>query len=200
MHPNQDQYNFIMNPDTGPQPKGLLPSGFNLGKKQLIILGVVGVILLGIIGTLLYSLANSGPTNKDQLVGVALEQNELIRVSEVAIKEAKGTQARNLAMTTKLSVRSDQSSLVAALRAQGVKLNANQLRGGKKAENDRKLTEATQNNRFDEVYLDLIQKALVTYQRNLNTAYKTTVSPRLKETIKAQYQHASLIIGVDPEV
>jgi hypothetical protein len=197
MQPDQDQYNFILNPDIGPQKKSPLPS---LGTKQLIILGVAGIFLLGLIGMLVYSLSNRGPTNKQQLISIALEQNELIRVSTIAIKEAKGTQARNLAMTTKLSLRSDQSSLIAALGSQNVKLSSKQLQGGKKTQNDQKLTEATQNNRFDEVYLELIQKALVDYQRNLNAAYKTTVSARLKQTIKAQYQHASLIIGVDPEV
>lgn len=201
MQPQNDPYNFIMNPDTGPQKKSLLPGGgLNLSKKQMIIFGAGGLLTLSIIITLLFSFLNSGPTNKDDLISVAQKQNELIRVSEIAIKEATGTQARNLAMTTKLSLQSDQSYLIASLKAQKIKIGSKELKGAESSETTEKMTDAKQNNRFDEVYLEYIQEALVDYQRSLNVAYKSTVSTKHKETMKVQYENASLIIGVDPEV
>ncbi|HTE21445.1 MAG TPA: hypothetical protein VK674_00200 [Candidatus Limnocylindria bacterium] len=201
MQPDTDQYGFIMNPGTGQPRKSLLPGrGFlNLPRKQLILLVVGAAIVLAILVTIVLSLLGGGPTNEDQLVGVVQRQHELIRVSDIALKEARGTQARNLAMTTKLSLHSDEVSLVAALKRQDVKIGSKQLGAGKDQETDNKLTQAIQNNRFDEVYLEFIQSALADYQRNLNTVYKTTTSTSLKETLKVQYQNASLIIGAEPE-
>jgi hypothetical protein len=193
----QPDYGFIMNPGSGPQKKSLLPAGLlNLSKKQLILLGAGGAVFLAIIVTILFSVFGGGPTNKDQLLDVAARQSELIRVSDIALKEATGTQARNLAQTTKLSLRSDQSTLTAALKAQKVKIPKTR----ENTETTQMLTEAKQSNRFDEVFLEFVQEELVEYQRTLNTAYQTTVDSRLKETMKMQYQNASVIIGVDPEV
>jgi hypothetical protein len=195
MQPDEDKYGFIMNPQQAPKASPF--SG--LGKKQLIVLGVAAVVVLGIVGGVIYSAANSGPSNKEQLLAVAQQQNEIIRISDIALKEAKGIPARNLATTAKLSLRSDQSSLIAALKAQNVKVGAPQLKAGQDKTNDAKLTEGTQNNRFDEAYMTLVQSALVKYQRSLDAVYKTTVSVSLRATLKAQYQHASLIIGANPE-
>lgn len=200
MQPDQDQYGFIMNPGTGPQKRSMLPGFGTMSKKQLLIFGGAGVLILAMLVTILFSLLSGGPTNKDQLLAVVAQQNELIRISDIAVKEARGIEAKNLAMTTKLSLRSDQSSLTAALKAQNVKVGGKDLQAAKDSDTDRLLEDAKQNNRFDEVYLEFIQAALVEYQKNLNTAYKTTISPQLKEAMKIQYQNASIIIGVDPEV
>lgn len=205
METNDNQYDFITDSSPGglKKVKNPLPFGGGGGKnaKMKLVLIAGGALALVLLGALVFSfLANRGPDNKQQLLKVAQQQNELIRISDLAIKEARGTQARNLAMTTKLSLRSDQSSLTSALKAQKVKVGSKELKAGQNKETDAKMTEAMQNNRFDEVYLEFIQEALVNYQKDLNTAYKTTESAKLKETIKIQYQNASIIIGVDPEV
>lgn len=191
MEPN-DQYDFITNPQA--TPKKSIGSG--MSKKKIALFAGGGILILGIIISVVVSITGNQPTNTDYLLAVAAKQSEIIRVSDIAIKEAKGIEARNLAMTTKLSLRSDQSSLTTVLKSQKVKIP-------KAAENpktDAMLTNATQNNRFDEVYLKFIQAELVDYQKKLNTAYKTSVNKKLKEAIGIQYQNASIIIGVDPEL
>lgn len=193
MEPNS-QYDFITNPSPPPQKSPL--GGAGLSKKKLALFAGGGALLLIIIISVAASMFSGGPTNTDHLLAVAAQQNEIIRVSDVAIKDAKGIEARNLAMTTKLSLRSDQSSLTAALKAQKVKVP----KAEKNAKTDQMLTEATQNNRFDEVYLKFIQAELVDYQKKLNTAYKTTISKSLKDTLRTQYENASILIGVDPEL
>lgn len=189
-----NQYDFITNPSTPPKP-GPFGSG-GLSKKKLALFAGGGLLLLIVIVSVAASMLGGGPTNTDHLLAVAAKQNEIIRISDVAIKEAKGIEARNLAMTTKLSLRSDQSLLTAALKAQKVKVP----KASKNAKTDQMLTEATQNNRFDEVYLKFTQAELVDYQKKLNTAYKTTVSKNLKAALKTQYENASILIGVDPEL
>lgn len=199
MPPNQNQYDFILNPNDGKQQKkSLLPQKW--GFQQIAIVGGGTLVLLILLIVVLSLLFGGGPSNKDQLLGVVAKQNELIRISDIALKDGKSTQARNLAMTTKLSLRSDQASLTAALKSQKVKIGGAQLNAAKSSKTDELLTTAAQNNRFDEAYLEFIQKELVAYQKALNEAYRTTVSSKLKETMKVQYQNASVIIGVDPEV
>lgn len=199
MQSDQNQYDFILNPDSGqPQKKSLLPQ--KLGKKQLMLLGGGVLIILMLLIIVLSMVLGGGPDNKQQLLGVVARQNELIRVSDIALKDARGTDARNLAMTTKLSLLSDQASLTAALKAQKVKIGGRELKAAEDPKTDQLLTTAAQNNRFDEAYLDFIQGELVEYQKSLAEAYQTTTSKNLKETMRTQTQNASLIIGVDPDI
>jgi hypothetical protein len=199
MQPDQDQYGFFMNPQA-PQRKGPSLSVGTMSKKKLIALGAGGVIVFLILITLIVSILNRGPTNADQLLVVAQKQNELIRISTLALKEAKGTEARNIAATTMYSLKSDQATLIASLKAQNVKVGKKQLKAGENAKTDIELTTATQNNRFDEAYLEYIETELADYQKKLNEVHKTTQSKKLKQTLKIQYEHASTLIGVEPEV
>lgn len=192
---DQDQYGFIMNPDSAPQKKGGLPSFKSFSKKQLALIAGGGLILLLILITVASSLMNSGPTNQDHLAAVAVQQSEIIRISDMAVKDARGVEARNMAQTVQLSLRSDQSTLTAVFKAQKVKLP----KATENAKNTQTLTAAQQNNRFDEVYLDLIQKELVEYQKKLNTAHSTSVNTTLKEAMKIQYDNASTLISSTPE-
>ncbi len=190
-----NQYDFITNPQLPQRPSGV--SRFaSMSKKQLALIGGGALLILLILISIIASMMNSGPTNKDHLLAVASLQSELIRVSDVALKEAQSSDARNLAITTKLSLRSDQSALAAALKAQKVKMP----KASKNPKTDQLLTQATQNNRFDQEYMEFIQAQLGDYQKKLNTAYKTTVSKKLKETLETQYRNASILIGVDPEL
>jgi hypothetical protein len=75
----QDQYNFIMNPG-GPAPKkSLLPSD----KKKKMLLFVGGGVTLLIVLLMLISILSNRPNDiTDQLVTIAKQQNELIRIAE----------------------------------------------------------------------------------------------------------------------
>lgn len=190
-----NQYEFITSPQLPQKPSGVAALGA-MNKKMLALVGGGILILLVVIISVIASMLNSGPTNKDHLLTAASLQAELIRVSDVAVKEAQGPDARNLAITTQLSLRSDQTELTAALKAQKVKVPG----ASKNAKTDAMLTEATQNNRFDQVYMEFIQEQLVDYQKKLYTAHQTSESNKLKETLKNQYLNASILVGVDPEL
>jgi len=194
----QGEYDFIMNPGSGNLPKkkgGLLGSG----STPTLILAIIGGVILVVVLFVLYSMYGGQPDNKLQLIKVAQQQQELIRISKIGVKESTGTQSRNLAMTTQLSLTSDQAPLLASLKKQKVKIGSKQLAGLKSTKTDQMLETAKNNNRFDEEFMEYIQEQLVEYQKNLETAYKETVNKSLKETLKFQYENASVIIGVDPE-
>lgn len=195
------EYDFIMNPGGPAARKGSrMPSiGGGSGSQRSLILLAIGGGILVVVMMILYSMFGGVPDNKAQLLRVAQQQQELIRISDIGVKEARGTQAKNLAMTIKLGLGSDQTPLLAALKKQKVNVSNKQLVGLKDTKNDQLLDRARNNNRFDEEFMDFMQKELVEYQKNLELAYKETVNKNLKETIKANYEHASTLIGVDPE-
>ena len=196
MQPNNGQYDFIMNPgSSSKQPKSLLGRGMN--NKKFIAIAGGGVLVLLLLMSLLFS--GGGPSNADLLLKVAQRQNELIRVAGIGVKEARGTKALNLARTVELNLKSDQTPLLEALKAQKVKVNAKQLAVSTSGETTKMLTEAAQNNRFDEAFVTFVQAELLNYQKDLKEAYSTSTKPALKDALKAQYDNASVLISTETE-
>lgn len=192
MQPNNNQYDFIMNAPPSSQKGGFLKGGDN--KKFFAIVGG-GVFVLLVLVTMLFS--GGAPSNADLLVKVAQRQNELIRVAGIGVKDARGTQALNLARTVELNLRSDQAPLLSTLKAQKVKVGAKQLAVPTSAQTTQMLTEARQNNRFDDVFVTYVQAELLSYQKDLQEAYSTSVDTKLKDTLKAQYDNATVLISTE---
>jgi hypothetical protein len=192
MQPNNNQYDFIMNPQTSAPKGSFLKGGDN--KRFFAIVGG-GVFVLLVLVTLLFS--GDAPSNADLLVKVAQRQNELIRVAGIGVKEARSTQALNLARTVELNLRSDQAPLLSTLKAQKVKVGAKQLAMPGSDATTKMLTEARQNNRFDDAFVTFVQSELLAYQRDLQEAYSTSVNNQLKSTLKAQYDNASVLISTE---
>lgn len=192
MQPNNNQYDFIMNAPASSQKSGFFKGGDN--KKFLMLVGG-GVFILLVAITMLFS--GGAPSNADLLVKVAQRQNELIRVAGIGVKDARSTQALNLARTVELNLKSDQAPLLSTLKAQKVKVGATQLAVPTSAATTQMLTEARQNNRFDDVFVTYVQAELLAYQRDLQEAYSTSVNDQLKATLKAQYDNASVLISTE---
>ena len=190
-------YDFILNPSNEtPKKSGGLPGGGS--QRTLILISIFGGILVVVLFAV-FSIFGGQPDNKAQLLKVAQQQQELIRVSKIGVKESRSTQSRNLATTTQLSLTSDQAPLLQALRQQKVNISNRQLGESKNSETDKMLESAKNNNRFDEEFMSFIQEELVEYQKNLENVYKATVNKSLKEALKVQYENASILIGEDPE-
>lgn len=190
MH-QENPYQFIVDTDHN-KKKPLVPRGDSKRMRIFIVLGGVLVLLiLGIIvAALISSAANAG---KAELVKVAQQQAELVRVSELGMDRAQSTSAKNLATTVNLSLQSDQATLIASLKSAGVKVSAKDLALGKNPKTDTLLTTAEQSNKFDEVFTETIQTQLVTYQRSLKVAHDKASSKKLKQTLSDQFETAGLL-------
>ncbi len=204
MHPDvqgpnsgRDPYDFLTAPlpDSG---KGMAPGD---KKRRIIVVAIGGSILLMLIIVIFSLVVGSGPSNKVELLNLAKQQNELIRVAEIGAQKSREAQAKNLAVITKLSLTTDQQPLINALKAQQLKIGPNDLAGGKNPKTDEALTAAEQANRFDEVFLETMQSQLTIYQKALKQAYNNPATgKKLKATLDTQYRNASLIINVKPEI
>jgi len=168
-------------------------------KKRLVLAVGGGLGLLVVISIVMSLVLGGGGAKKDQLVALAQQQNELIRVAEIGVEKGRNAQARQLAVTAQLSLTSEQAALQSALKTQGVKVGNKELIAGKNTKTDTKLTQAEQTNRFDEVFLEHLKGELVSYQKNLKTAYDEASSKKFKDALAAQYEKAAILAGVDPE-
>ena len=197
MQPQTNDYEFILNTDHKPKKKSVIPSGNSKQSRILIVIG--GLSLLLIIGLVVMSFINSaGNATKTELVKVAKQQTELVRVSEIGVKRAKGGTARNLAVTTSLSLRSDQAALSSSLAGVGIAVDAKELAAGINQETDATLTAAEQSNKFDEVFIQTLQAELTDYQQTLKSAYDKATNKKLKATLSEQFEHAELLISIKP--
>lgn len=187
----QPNYDFIMNADHKPK-KPLLPAGASK-QTRIIIVAAGAVVLLLVILMVSALLSSAGKANKQSLLKAAQLQAEIIRISDQGAERAKGSAAKNLAMTTSLSIKSDQNILLGLMKSQGIKVGGAQLAAGKNQKTDEILTNAEQSNRFDEVFVQTIQKLLTDYQASLKAAYDNTSSQKLKQTLSDQFEHADLL-------
>lgn len=187
----QNPYQFIV--DESHQKKSPLPSFGSSKQSRLFIVlgGVLVLIILGIIiASILSSASNAG---QNEIIKAAQKQTELVRVSEIGLKLAKGSSAKNLATSINLSLQSDQAALLSTLSANGLKVSTKELALGKNQKTDTLLTSAEQSNKFDEIFIQTIQAQLVDYQKTLKSAYDKTDSKKIRTTLETQYKTAGLL-------
>lgn len=187
------QYDFIMNPDQ-PSKRSILPTGGS--KKTRIIIVAIGAGILLLVTLLIISLiSNAGKADTEALVTAAKQQQELIRVAEIGVDKARTQDARNIAVTTKLALQSQQTEMQAAIKTAG--LNPKKvLEGTENKKTTEQLTTAEQNNRFDDEFLKVMTASLIAYQKSVKSAYDGATSKKLKTALTTQYKSANTLAGV----
>lgn len=186
---NQSQYDFILN--NQPQKRS-----FFAGSKNMRILFVVGLVLVLLVAFLvLMSVLNSGKkAGVDELVGIAQDQTEIVRIATAGSTAARSTDTRGFAVTTNLSLSSSQKDLLAAIKRHGKKLGTKELALKRSTETDQALTNATENNRYDEVFKQTMRNELGDYQQALKTAYANSTNITDKQLLDGMYKQASLLL------
>lgn len=190
--PEQNQYDFIMNPQQAPK-KRLLPGGGGSKTRRVVTVAAGGGLLLVILLIGFSLLFGGGGDNTEDLVAVAQQQTELIRISDQGLSRARGREAVNLAITTKYALTTEQQPLLKAIKGQGRKLGAQELGALKSSATDQKLTEADQNNKFDEVFIETLQTGIVKYQGSLKKAFDGTANRTIKQTLSGAYTNAKTL-------
>src|SRR5688572_20450745 len=99
------QYDFILNPQQSRNTPGF--GGGSMKSRLFLVAGLAVVLIVGaIIVSAILSRANSGPINN--LKSVIAQQQGIIRVAEIGLKDAKSTDSRSFALTVLYSVTTDQ--------------------------------------------------------------------------------------------
>ena len=162
------QFDFIMNNGQKPK-KGLLPSGSP--KQRLLIIIIAAVVGLIAVVLIFVAIFSGGSSGTDQVVLLAKQQNEIIRVAGIGNTKAGGTEAKKLAAIVTSTITTDQTKTIAYLAQNGKKVKPKQLATSVNATTDSDLAAAERNGRFDEVFMrDLLQE-LKDYQAAMKTTY-----------------------------
>lgn len=138
------------------------------------------MVLLLIVVTVFALLFSGGGGNREQLVRLAQRHTEIIRIAEIGSEKSKGTEARNLAVTTRLSLQSSKSSLLEAVQKTG-KVGNEELSAGRDQEVDADLEAAERNNRFDEVFIEVLSGHLTEYRAELQSAFTDSSNKNSKK-------------------
>lgn len=191
----QNQYDFITNSPKQPRRQ------INFGKspRQRIVIVAVGVVFLIIAATMLNSFLNRGSkAHAERLTEVVQAQNEIIRVSALAVKDAKSDKTKNYALNTKVSVQSSQNDVKALLAKRGIKAKGltKKLAASKNTKNDQTLKDGGLNNRYDETYTALTNKQLADYQKLVTAAYASS-NPAEKTALTISFQNAGKLAVKD---
>lgn len=179
MQPNQNpDYSFLNEPNKKRGPT----------KKQRIMIVSGGGLLLIIFIIMLFSLALGGGQDKAETsLKLAQMHTELIRVSEIGQDKARGQAAKNLATTTKLTLKSsEQDILGVASKYQEVKSKL--LEAGEDPDTDKTLTEAEQRSRFDEVFIKTLTAEIKEYQVALSEAFESSRSKSNKQVYDSVFK------------
>ncbi len=198
MSGDDNPYDFITNPGGQQQKKfKLLPSGNSKMSKILVIVGalIIAIILFVIVSSILGS---GDKAQKEQLKDVVYKQKELIRIADIGIQKSRSSEAKNIAMTTKITLTSEQGDLQGALTTLGVKSDAKTI-GGPDKKKDQILTTAEQANNFDAVFLEMIRADLISYAKATQIAYKNNTSKKTKSALEAQFNNAATLAGLNDQ-
>jgi hypothetical protein len=130
------------------------------------------------------------------MTDLAKEQQNIILLSADGATNAIGTDTRSLAITSQLSVQSDQTKTITYLQSTGTKIDAKkQLPLALDAATAKTLETARSSNRYDEVFGEMLRTALAEYRVNLKSAYDSTSSENAKTVLENSFNSASNLVA-----
>ncbi|HLC91834.1 MAG TPA: hypothetical protein VJC09_02165 [Candidatus Saccharimonadales bacterium] len=191
-------YDFIMNPERRPKKPSLFGGGGGSKTTKLVLVGAGGVVLL-LVAVVFISFLDSATKGKTQtLLGIAQQQQEIIRVADLGIAEGSTTpDTKNLATTTKITLQTSQKAIMALVVSNGQKEAAATLGAKKDEKTDAQLTTSKQTGFFDKTFIQIFERELRDYSALLQETYKSSKSKPEKELLQSSYNDITLILG-DP--
>jgi hypothetical protein len=188
----QDPYHFIMNTEHQPK-KSFGPNPGSFKGRLLFVAG--GGLLLIIALIMAFSLLFGSRENNSQLLtSLTAEQQEIIRVSDLGVLGATDPATKAFAETTKLSVMTQQQSLTSYLASKKVKVTTVILASKKDATTDTALTSATANNRFDDVFTEMLKARLASYATALKRSYDSSSNQASKKILADSYNSTTQLL------
>ncbi|MGH7249566.1 MAG: hypothetical protein ACREGC_01190 [Minisyncoccia bacterium] len=188
-----DPYEFIMS--TPHKPKRGFGGSFGNMKQRVFIaaIGFGGLLIVAVI--FISILGGGGATNVTELTKLAQEQTEISRVAGLGINKAGSSTAKNLAMTTQLSMQSAQADTVAYLQKVHHKLSGKQLSLLQDSNTDKQLDAASASGTYDSTLTQVLQTELKNYQTALQSAYKNTSSATERQLLQNNFNSVSYLLG-----
>ncbi len=132
-------------------------------KTRIIIVAAGGGILLLFISLMMALIFGGGTDMTERFVNLAQRQEEITRIADIGTSKARSQQALNIAITTKASVESSQRQVISNVASKGRSLRTADLRLLESQSTTTELESAEQANRFDAVFVEIMQNELASY-------------------------------------
>ena len=162
-------------------------------RMRLILLAVGTLVVIVIISALLSSLGKP-KFNSAELIGIAQQQAEIVRIANIATSTSNSSTTLNSAYTIKLGVGSAEQQLVDYLAKNHVKVSTSVLALKKNKQTDAQLNTAVTSSTFDSSFVDIMQTQLTAYQRALKTAYNANPGPTGRKLLTVDYNASGLLL------
>lgn len=192
--PDSDPYGFIFNPPKPPRQPFTLP-GDSMGIRIAFAAG--GLIILIILFSVGSSFLNkSSNLQKQKLLSLAQMQSEIASLADTASEKITDKGLLYRAATVKVTTESSQQQVISALKKRGKKKIKDKELNVTNPANAAALSEGEQNGRYDEAYMQLLQKELNTYHQKLKDVYDTGSTTEKSIVSTADDQIKLLLSGV----
>jgi hypothetical protein len=192
--PNPDNYDFIVNYGKHRHPNQLFSINNSSLKTRLMVAGAGGIFLIIIIWILVALITSSGGTATTPLVSITQQQNEMARVSLAASQVATEQPTQNFAITTELSLLTEQQAFINFLHGLGSSPSSSVLQATRNSGTDSTLLTAKNNGTYDQTYLTIAKSELTTYEHSLQQAYPKTSSMTERQLLSTAYNQAQLLL------
>lgn len=187
----QNPYGFILDTDHKKKKKLVKPKSF----RSLILVIIGGGIVLSIATIAISSFISRSQTGRTtELISLTAEQQEIIRVASLGVTGSDDLTIQSWAETVKLSVTSQQKSLITYLVKNNVKVEKLTLDSKLDKTTDTALKTATANNRFSDEFKTTLKKSLTTYGNDLKKSYDGASGPNSKKILIDSYKSTAFLL------
>lgn len=194
-YPEQNPYDFIMNPNQ-PPPKRMLDVNSKNGFILKISLIVGGVVLLMIAVAIGLNMLTGSKTNTEDLKLLAQTQQELIRITGSAEggNGIRDQPLKNSNTSIRLTITTQQATLLKYLEAHGAGMKDKQLGLKANTKTDSQLSQAQATSTYDIVFRQVIQKSLTSYAQEVQTSYNNAPAKDVRDYLKKSYDQTQLLL------
>jgi len=161
-----------------------------------IVLILLGLVLLIAAVVIIRSLLTPKDTATTLATTLALEQQEIIRVSNLASQSATSQDIKDAAVTISTSVANDQTGTNAYLARNNIEINEKQLAAARDTKTDQLLADARASSTFDTTWKDTMTTQLSKYQNDVRALYAKTQNPAFRETLKKAFDNSKLLLDM----
>ncbi len=186
---NPNPYGFITDPAKPPKTPM-----FGGSMKSRIILVVAGLIVVFILGLIINTLLSASSNKSNQVLKNAVaEQQEIIRISEMGMKDALTPDTKGYATTVNFVTKTSQKNLQERLGKQKIKMNKQDFASKTNTKTDELLKSASASNSYDEAMNSTLDKLLEQHMKTLQTAYDMSGSTKTKEVLKKDFESTKIL-------
>jgi len=190
---DQNPYDFIMNPGAAPVKK---PLGLGGKNSFFVKIGLIagGAIVFMIVAAIVINSLTADKTNTADLETLAATQTEIARVASKGTSGSSSTvTVRSFAVSTQLTMLTQQHTTVNFLATKNIKMNTKKLSAAVNSQTDAKLQAASSSSTFDTVFVSVMKEQLANYLSSLETYYKNATNSDVKAMIQTDFQQTQML-------